>query len=266
MRSRIPAACVALALVFAAAACHGPDPYKPPIHEIPVDDGPPTPVLKIAFQDLRVEGYAYTQFTCNPLGTTDDYTPRHELTARWDWENDGVWDTGFEELNYRSGFVPSPLPTGAWSAKCEVRDVAGHIVGVADTVSLPSPWFRAPDLVARPATVDTTGSYSETDTVRAGQAFLVMANHLRWTERGTSGRMDVEVLLDGVPVQRTSHPLWPNTHWGTDDASHDQYKTCRLTVAEPGIHTLTVAVDVGDVFAETDETNNTATRTFVVVP
>lgn len=36
-------------------------------------------------------------------------------------------------------------------------------------------------------------------------------------------------------------------------------------VATPGTHTLTVVVDATDVVAETDETNNSYTRTVVVI-
>ncbi|MFN2369987.1 MAG: CARDB domain-containing protein, partial [Candidatus Krumholzibacteriia bacterium] len=137
---------------------------------------------------------------------------------------------------------------------------------VADTVALPDPWYRAPDLVARRATVDTVMEYAETDTVRVGQPFLVMANHLRWTERGTPGWMHVEIYLDSVLVQRSEHALGPNLHWGSDVDASCQYRSCRLTVQEPGVHTLTVVVDADGVLAETDETNNTHTRTFVAVP
>ncbi len=266
MRSRIGAAAFVATLAVLVAACNDPDPFTLPVHTIPDDDGPPSAALRISFDDLVVEGYAYVQFTCNPLGSSDDYTPRHELAVRWDWENDGVWDTAFQPLQYRAGFVPSPLPTDTWSAKCEVRDVAGHIVGVADTIPMPRPWFRAPDIVARAAAIDTIGSYSETDTVRVGQPFLVMANHLRWTERGTTGYMTVEVRLDGVMVQRTRQPLAPNIHWGTDTISADQYFHCVQTVADPGEHTVTVVVDVLDELAETDESNNSVTRTFIAVP
>jgi len=259
------AAVVALAAVL-VAACNDPDPVVPPADGIPADDGPPVPALRIGFDDLVVEGYAYVQFTCNPLGSSDDYTPRHELAARWDWENDGVWDTAFQLLKYESGFVPSPLPTDTWSVKCEVRDVAGHIVGVADTIPMPRPWFRAPDIVARAAAIDTVGDFSETDTVRVGQPFLVMANHLRWTEKGTTGFMSVEVWLDGALVQTTRQSLAPNIHWGSDYASARQYFTCVQTVTEPGVHTVTIAVDTGNEMAETDESNNRAARTFVAVP
>lgn len=266
MRSVLPAALLLGALAAALAACGELErPRDPTVPAVP-GDGPPTARLAIAFDDVVVEGYAYTAFACSPLETRDDRTPRHALTARWDWEHDGTWDTGFRPLNYESGFVPSPLPTGAWSAKCEVRDEAGHIVGVADTVALPDPWYRAPDLVARRATVDTLLEYSETDTVRVGQPFLVMANHLRWTERGTPGRMHVDVLLDGVLVQRSGHALGPNLHWASDVDANDQYRSCLLAVQEPGLHTITVVVDAEDVLAETDETNNTHTRTFVAVP
>ena len=266
MRYRIAAAVAIAAAAVLVAACNDSDPFPPPERVIPADDAPPTPALEISFSDLRVEGYTYVKFNANPLGSKDDYTARNDLAARWDWENDGVWDTSFRPLVYETGFVPRPLPTDTWSVKCEVRDGASHIVGVCDTIAMPRPWFRAPDIVARPACIDTIGDYSETDTVRVGQQFLVMANHLRWTEAGTTGSMSVEVWLDGVMVQQTRHPLAPNIHWGTDDASAAQYFSCVQTVADAGVHTVTVVVDTADELAETDETNNRATRTFVAVP
>lgn len=266
MRHFLPAGALFLAFLAALAACNESNPTRPPGTTVPGDDGPPVARLSISFDDVVVEGYAYTAFACNPLDSRDDYTPRHELAARWDWEHDGVWDTGFRPLQYEAGFVPSPLPTGPWSAKVEVRDEAGHIVGVADTVSLPDPWYRAPDLVARCANVDTIGDFSDTDTVRVDQPFLVMANHLRWTEAGTTGTMFIDLYIDGVMVQRSRHPLEPNLHWGTDFQSASQYWGSELSLAVAGVHTITVVVDAAGELAETDETNNTHTRTFVVVP
>ncbi|MBE0565954.1 MAG: hypothetical protein IH621_08365 [Krumholzibacteria bacterium] len=260
---RVPATGPVLAALLAVlAACSGDDPVGPP----GAGDSPPAARLDIRLDDVVVEGYAYTAFACNPLETRDDATRRHRLAARWDWEDDGVWDTDFAPLDYVSGFVPSPLPQGTWSARCEVRDEAGHVVAVADTVALPDPWFTAPDLVARRATVDTLQWFSETDTVRAGQPFAIMANHLRWTERDAPGSMHIEIRVDGVLVQRSEHRLAPNLHWGSDCDAVSQYSTCIVSCAEPGVHTITVVVDADDELAETDETNNTHTRTFVVVP
>ena len=259
VRARLP---LVLALLVGTAACDDDGPARP------AADAPPTAALTASFIDVVNEGYAYTAFAANPLGCRDDRTPRRDLQVRWDWEADGEWDSGFIPLEYMMGFVPSPLPSpGAlWTVRCEVRDEAGHVVAAAASARLPAPWFTAPDLVARRANVDTLFAYAGTDTVRSGCVYHVMANHLRWTAEGTGGDMAIDVYVDGVRVQRTRQALAPNLSTFTDCEGNAQYVDCRLVAGDPGLHTITVVVDAEDGFAETDETNNTHTRTFVVVP
>jgi len=55
------------------------------------EDAPPTAVLTIQ----PSEGITNTVFVLDASGSSDDLTPQSDLEVRWDWEDDGVFDTGW---------------------------------------------------------------------------------------------------------------------------------------------------------------------------
>lgn len=86
-----------------------------------------------AFTISPSEGLVGTEFTFDASSTTDDYDPLANLSFRWDWENDGQWDTSWEN---------TPLATHSYSqvglyvVALQARDSRGLEGGATDTVSV----------------------------------------------------------------------------------------------------------------------------------
>jgi len=75
---------------------------------------PPTAALTIS----PVSGTPGSTFTLDATGSTDSETPG-ALTARWDYDNDGVWDTGWGGLTTT---VSTFVVAGDYTARVEVAD------------------------------------------------------------------------------------------------------------------------------------------------
>jgi hypothetical protein len=69
------------------------------------------------------QGTVETVFQLNSGCSTDDRTPSPKLRVRWDWENDGVWDTGWSTSRSASHSYPHE---GARTIRLEVLDSRGH--------------------------------------------------------------------------------------------------------------------------------------------
>ena len=79
---------------------------------------PPTATLSIS----PVVGLAGSTFTLDASGCTDAETASANLQVRWDWENDGVFDTLWSHLKVR---MPVYTAAGLYTARVEVRDEEG---------------------------------------------------------------------------------------------------------------------------------------------
>lgn len=55
-------------------------------------------------------------------GSDDDTTPKADLMVRWDFDNDGTWDTGWETTKATTHSYDS---VGTYQVKLEVRDAGG---------------------------------------------------------------------------------------------------------------------------------------------
>lgn len=96
-----------LSIVFAlAAGCSGPD-SDPPFAFIRVT--PPYGVIG-------------TEFTADASRSTDDDDPVESLEVRWDWNDDGAWDTGFTTEKKATRRYDAE---GTWPIRLQVRDTEG---------------------------------------------------------------------------------------------------------------------------------------------
>ncbi|HBY18399.1 MAG TPA: hypothetical protein DEH00_04420, partial [Candidatus Marinimicrobia bacterium] len=89
-------------------------------HDINVShkNTPPTAVLT----GSPNYGTTETVFTFDASGSSDLEDNLQDLLVRWDWENDGTWDTGFDTSKTISY---SFLKDGNYTVKVEVRDTEG---------------------------------------------------------------------------------------------------------------------------------------------
>jgi formylglycine-generating enzyme required for sulfatase activity len=104
-------------------------------HTVSVDNGPPTAAFTIA----PSSGTPETLFEFDASGSTDTEDPASALQVRWDWENDGTWDTGYTTTKTAVHQFGTP---GAKTVKLEAMDTGGlldtqtHTLGVAGTEGL----------------------------------------------------------------------------------------------------------------------------------
>jgi len=100
-------------LVFTGACDEDPAPYTPPIGSFSVNPG---------------QGATTTVFQFDGSQTRDTSRQETALFYRWDWDNDGVWDTGFSKANKIQHRYFRP---GTYQPTMEVRNDAA----MSDTVS-----------------------------------------------------------------------------------------------------------------------------------
>ncbi|MBN1561625.1 hypothetical protein JW998_15345 [candidate division KSB1 bacterium] len=83
------------------------------------DDTPPT----ASFSVTPSSGSTYTVFSFDASGCSDQEDPTASLQVRWDWQNDGAWDT-----NYSSNKTVTHQYTagGTYTVKLQVIDTGQH--------------------------------------------------------------------------------------------------------------------------------------------
>lgn len=84
----------------------------------------------------RLEVFPYagdttTIFTFDATGSSDNEDIKEKLTVRWDWNGDGIWDTGFEsELKVLNRFVQK----GMNFIRMELSDLDGFTSIITDSI------------------------------------------------------------------------------------------------------------------------------------
>ncbi len=109
----------------------------------------------------------------NPQASSDNVSSDNELKARWDFDNDGVWDTEFEEVGSIDGYQPIPIPQPSWFVTCEMKDLAGNSSIKTESILVPSWMPTLPDVVAGEIfiTQDHSGPFASLDALKAGVEF-----------------------------------------------------------------------------------------------
>jgi hypothetical protein len=199
-------------------------------------------------------------FSMNPVGSSDDRTPRNELRVRWDWDNDGTWDTDYQMLDIIA-YDPDPLPVGTWTARCEVMDWSGNTDIQVESMPLPA-WLPVPpDIVAGSIDLWSTGTRSaRVDTLFAGEDFRISTGRRDWVSPAGQ-QVWTAFFVDGVQVGELGSlvvlPDRTRCAW--------LFETVVGGIATPGVHEIKVVEDAHGAIAETDEANNITTREVVVI-
>ena len=91
-------------------------------HTVYVDNGGGNTPPEAIFTYSPETGNTSTVFTFNALLSNDIQDPVEELQVRWDWENDGSWDTYYSTNKIVNHQYPI---TGTYTVRLEVRDTEG---------------------------------------------------------------------------------------------------------------------------------------------
>jgi hypothetical protein len=175
------------------------------------------------------------------------------MDVRYDYDNNGVWDTDYVPLEVNADYSPMIVSNPIWTARCEVRDEAGNTAEAVASMDLSAsdlvPGY--PDIVA--------GKITAPDTIGVDEPFLVLIAERCWVD-SSSTSYKTEMYLDDA--------LWVE-QWGLSDpsvGSCSSHGRVGLSISTLGPHEITVVLEAEDVLAEVDETNNAAQHTIVVVP
>lgn len=223
------------------------------------DTTPPVADLRLSLWNAEELCPFIAIFAVNPVGSTDDRTDYSFLEVRWDFDDDGIWDSEFGPLDMET-WDPEILPVGTWTARCEVRDLGGNTDQATASMTLPEWLPEPPDIASGQMLLSQTGRGYAPDTLTAGLDFTVIAFRQDWVIPAAQHMMTA-FYIDGVLVNET--PAL------TDMPSRGMCPRYRMPVvggiATPGPHELQVVVDAHHEITETDEGNNTTTLQVVVV-
>lgn len=188
--------------------------------------------------------------------STDDLTPADSLEVRWDYENDGTWDTDFSRARVVTSFSPDPAHT-PWRARCQVRDRDENISQVTRSLAL-GPFPTSPDLIAGDIYFRDP-SNAVVDTVRVLAEFSVIVTETCHGDFSTP-LWEARILRNGALVDSMEFGCSGGL-FGCSGGGRGGF-----TIAVPGTYEFTALLDSDGAYAETNESNNTARGTLVVVP
>ncbi len=227
----------------------------------PVDDTtPPVAGLSLSVGERNSTCPVAAFFSINPMGSSDDRTDRDDIRIRWDFENDGLWDTGYGTLAVTTCH-PDPLPVEHWSVRCELSDMAGNTVVHVETIELPAWLPEPPDIIAGWIELQVEFPVrARVDTLVAGQDFTIMAWRRDWaTPEGQPVR--TAFFVDDVEVHETGSLTTYPDPLGCFGLGF----VVAGGITTPGIHEIRVVEDVRQDIAETNENNNITSCEVVVV-
>ena len=188
------------------------------------DNAPPLAVLTVS----PTEGTTDSLYFADASKSVDDEDETSSLLFRWDWQGDGVWETGWTETNKL--FIAFPVP-GEYPITVTVRDQGA----LSDTTSVSvkvNPPNGAPS-----AEFTVTPASGDRETV-----FVLDA----------SGSSDAEDGLAGLQVR------WDFESDGTWDTDWSAEKTVSHTYVTAGSYTITLEV------TDTSGLTDTATKVVTV--
>ena len=118
------------------------------------------PNPRASFSISPSSGYSGTVFTVDASSSRDDQTPTSALEVRWDWENDGIYDTDFSTNKTASHQYNS---IGKWNIKLQVKDSDANTDSTIRSVSVNARAPQAFDLIS-PTNYDTVKTFTPTFT------------------------------------------------------------------------------------------------------
>lgn len=197
----------------------------------------------------------------DPRGSSDNTSSSDELRARWDFENDGIWDTEFAEVESILDFLPRPLLASSWQVKCEMQDMDGNSTVKIDSMQLPEWLPIPPDIVAGEVRVHAQNSYlSSVDTFYAGESFVIYLGRRDWINESGVQISQRYYIDDHFIGENTGQTNYPNPGF----CSASGYAVSG-GISTPGTHEIRVEAKPSEGVVETNGKNNSATCVVYVV-
>jgi hypothetical protein len=191
----------------------------------------------------------------NPTCTTDADTYLDDLSIRWDFQDDGSWDTDFGPF-VRTYYVPEE-PLSWFFVRCQIVDPEGGSSETSRFLDLADETPEVPDLVA--GWIDIWANESSGPSTRVGWELDL---HLSYSSR---------CWVD-EPVSTVTALYVDGELHSYQELSCDGTLRCirsapfDVSLETGGEHELRIVLDVDDDLVESDESNNTLRRTIYVEP
>ena len=147
-----------------------------------------------------------------------------------------------------------------WSVACEVKDQAGNVATVQDSLRLPDWVPTVPDIGFGEITIKSGGDpFAHSDTIQAGEYFRIHAWRTDWLHNYETSIVQ-RLFLDGELIEEWSGSLgYP--HLRCCAAVGGRFSDGLLEV---GIHEVRVEAEILEGPVDTDLSNNSATAGFYI--
>jgi len=146
---------------------------------------PPT----AGFTITAAEVTAGDTFTVDADGCTDDHDAAANLRVRWDWTNDGAWDTTFSTTKLANYRYPANTPAGTKTIRLQVMDAWGATGTVTKTIvvqpstdTAPTPLFMVSPTIG---TVTTDFAFDATWSSDLEDNLAILQVRWDWESDGT---------------------------------------------------------------------------------
>lgn len=202
--------------------------YDPPGNDPPIAN----------FTVNPASGYVSTTFLVNASESYDMEDAANMLDVRWDWEDDGTWDTLWSTDKTEQHQYSSP---GTYIIRLEVMDTGGltnnttrQVVVSALPPPPPSPSNQRPDCdINSPGTGDTlTGTYTirgdASDPDGSVKRVEVKIDNGDWTT--ANGKTSWSIEWDTKTVKNGEHTIYARSYDGEDYSTTDKVT---ITVDNP---------------------------------
>lgn len=241
---------ILLLLLLSVSGCDPSDESVGPT----VDQSSPTSCFTITHKNFIENHCQKYLFTLDASCSLDDMTPTTKLEVRWDYENDGVWDTEYSENKIIDNYTP--VSTTNWSVTCQVRDSAGNTS--QSTILFESEDIPvAPDIVAGSIFIESELGDIVSE-VLVGQKFVI---HTRETCLGNflDPHFSIEIKVNGELLDTFNRGCNGSALNGCGGGGEGYY-----TLDFPGEYEITSYWDSDNIYNETNENNNSASTTLSV--
>jgi len=186
------------------------------------------PQLSLVVAPNASDDYA---ISVDPRATHDPSAPTSSLKIRYDWQNDGVWDTGYMNLVPYIGVYPAG---GAYTLRAEVRNPAGLVARATTPVTFGA---ASKPPVARFSMTPAEGAPGTTFLADAAATFAGLPEAcgiaVRWDWEG-DGRWDTPWMDEpGAGVRLTESGTYLVTMQVRDGAGRMDTAQERIAVVSP---------------------------------
>jgi len=170
------------------------------------------------------------EVTVDAGASTDTETPTADLEVRWDFQDDGTWDTGWSTGKVATVTYPAD---GTYRIRMEVRDGIGQVAALTQEVTLSSIQYVSGTVTTTTwtgtivITGDVTVPAGNTLTIAEGTSVLFV-----FIDQDADGVGDYDIVVNGtLDVNGTAARPVLFTSYGSDHRQPKAWNTLRLAGA-----------------------------------